>query len=314
MIRWVVILCVALLCAVPVSAAAQATPEVATVKELAVTVAAAGVAGLPNELAAGRYRVAFTNDSAAPAAFLLVQIPDGGSLDALAVGVATAMNVMDRAATPVAGGEDPMAGQAWLNETGLSGGPGAMPGETSVATSNLTPGEWAVADDFNLRSLAGAPIVTVTGEAMPTDAAAPPTDVTMLETGQGGEGFFFELQGTLQVGPQTIEIANASDQPHFVEFVRLPGPATEEDLLHLFMGDPMASPEPDALNPEDFVLAAYASAQPIGNRQWLEVDLEPGTYAIACWIPDPLAGGIPHALEGMTTVIEVGDDAATPVS
>lgn len=43
------------------------------------------------------------------------------------------------------------------------------------------------------------------------------------------------------------------------------------------------------------------------------VDLTPGTYVAVCFVIDPETG-MPHAMEGMVSLFEVGGAAATPTS
>lgn len=40
-----------------------------------------------------------------------------------------------------------------------------------------------------------------------------------------------------------------------------------------------------------------------GQANWYELDLEPGTYATVCFIPDP--SGTPHVMLGMVEVFTV---------
>jgi hypothetical protein len=37
----------------------------------------------------------------------------------------------------------------------------------------------------------------------------------------------------------------------------------------------------------------------------VELDAEPGQLIIVCFVPDPVAGGIPHAFEGMVSLLPV---------
>lgn len=53
-----------------------------------------------------------------------------------------------------------------------------------------------------------------------------------------------------------------------------------------------------------FVWTGYVALQSSGQTTWAELDLEPATYAVVCFIIDPATGG-PHALNGMGTVVTV---------
>ncbi len=48
----------------------------------------------------------------------------------------------------------------------------------------------------------------------------------------------------------------------------------------------------------------FTGTQSIGTSQWLEADLEPGTYVLICFFSD-LGDGMLHAYHGMYTVVEV---------
>ena len=37
------------------------------------------------------------------------------------------------------------------------------------------------------------------------------------------------------------------------------------------------------------------------------MDFAPGQVILACWVPDPMAEGIPHALEGMISLVPVSE-------
>lgn len=49
---------------------------------------------------------------------------------------------------------------------------------------------------------------------------------------------------------------------------------------------------------------AYAALQSGGQTTWNSWDLDPGTYAVICFIIDP-ATGRPHVMDGMATVFTV---------
>jgi hypothetical protein len=155
--------------------------------------------------------------------------------------------------------------------------------------------------------------LTVTGDlATAVAVEEPPADVKVREVNTG-EGFAFEVEGEFRVGSQVIEIANESDQPHFMELVRSPGPLTMDQLVTLFEMEEGATPPPGVPNPDEFELAAYAAVQSRGTTQWLAADLEPGYYMIACFVPDPTKGGVPHAFEGMVDIIVIGE-VGTPTA
>ena len=91
-------------------------------------------------------------------------------------------------------------------------------------------------------------------------------------------------------------------------------PVTEDQVVQAFMteeGAPLPEGVPD---PEQLQPVFYASTQASGSTQYVVANLGPGYHILACFIPDPLAGGIPHAFEGMIQVVPVGVDGATPAA
>lgn len=271
--------------------------------ELAITASDDGFAGVPAETEAGRYLVTFANEGSAPVdeeeggptSVGFVRLPDGRSLE----------DVMPEPAAEDAEGEVDPATFAWLYETYVAGGAAAEPGGTGQGIVDLPPGEYLVWDD-DPENLGAAPTMTVTGE-MPTELPEPDADVTVTEVGTA-EGYAFEVEGEFAPGPQVVAIANKSDQPHFLELARLPVPLTEEQLMQLFELEEGAAPPPGfpEFDFEQIALAGFAPSQSAGSTQWTVMNVEPGTHWLACWVPDPANEGVPHAMEGMIDLIEIG--------
>jgi hypothetical protein len=182
---------------------------------------------------------------------------------------------------------------AWVREMG---GPNApAPGGESNATLTLTPGSYFVA--CVIPGPDGVPHVmkgmirplTVVKAAKP--AADPVGDVTMTLL-----DYSFTLSGPLTPGKHLIEVRNNGAQPHEIELVRLaPGKTVQEALawLHKPEGTPPGLP--------------LGGVAPLGRGgvNWFEVDLEPGKYALICFLPD-MKDGKPHFMHGMVQEIEVG--------
>jgi hypothetical protein len=131
--------------------------------------------------------------------------------------------------------------------------------------------------------------------------------VTVVEEGAGGQGFKFTVTGEATSGPQIVKILNASDQPHFVIGFHYPEDITIEQAMEFIMFDPStgATPSPNMLDETLLTFPIYAPVQSAGATQWVELDSEPGSVIIVCFVPDPAAGGIPHAFEGMVGLLPV---------
>jgi hypothetical protein len=283
--------------------------------EIAVTVTETEIAGVPAELPAGRYLVRLTNEvpvaetpmgpESAGAGFL--KLPDDLTADAFIgmmaapMGGAEATPMDAAAATPVSEEQEAemMSPPPWYYETTLAGGPYAAPGETRSAVIDLTAGEWIVWGESP-----GAPqspvALTVTGEAA-ADQPVPEADVRidMID-------FAFEFPTPLTAGSHVVELVNVGEQPHFIGMGRVPDGTTMDDVMALFsmFENPEATPAPGALSFENLVIVLDTADQSAGVTAWYTVDLEPGTYLAVCFVPDPETG-LPHAMLGMTQLVEV---------
>ena len=206
-------------------------------------------------------------------------------------------------ATPVA--EDPADFQY---ETYLTGGPGALQGETGQGAVFLQPGDYAVLT----AGLTAAVPMTVTGEA-DMSAGSVVADATIVEVGTSGS---FDFEGTLPEGAGVLEIVNDSDQPHYIFAVHSEVPFTEDEVMALLMEEEPAegaTPEAGASEEPPLSPGFITGAQSAETTQYVAVDLRPGYYILLCFVGDPNMDGLPHAFSGMIEVVPVGVDA-TPAA
>ena len=134
---------------------------------------------------------------------------------------------------------------------------------------------------------------TVVPSANP--AATPKADVVVTL-----EDFAFTFSRSLRPGKQVIEVRNAGAQSHELVLVKLVPGKTAHDVI--------ASIEnPDA--PQAGMPIGGVTPMSIGEKNWISVDLEPGSYALICFIPD-MGDGKPHFMHGMTKEFEVGGVAS----
>jgi hypothetical protein len=118
--------------------------------------------------------------------------------------------------------------------------------------------------------------------------------------------YAFVVPPTLPAGPQVLEIANLGQEPHFFTLARVPeGTTAEEGLAAIStrFGGPAATATGE-LSAEDLTIAFVMGTQSAGVTAWYTADLTPGSYLAVCFVPDPVQG-IPHAMYGMTQIIEV---------
>jgi hypothetical protein len=275
--------------------------------ELVITATDEGLELDQSEVEAGRYLVTLNNESANPQlAVGFVQLPEGTTADDLSYADELASG------TPIpAEGPSPEQLEAlnWLYETYIAGGPSSFTDVSNQAVVELPAGEYGIWNEDPFSDLP-APTLTVSGDPeAELGGSEPEAAVTIVEVGEGGQGYSFEVDGEFQSGPQIVAVLNASDQPHFVESWQYPEEITVEQVMGTMMFDPStgATPSPDMLDFEQITFSGWASTQSIGTTQWVVMDFEPGQTVLACWIPDPLAGGVPHALEGMLQIFPIAE-------
>jgi hypothetical protein len=195
---------------------------------------------------------------------------------------------------------------AWMYEAYIAGG---VTSDSPTAVIDLRGGEYGVWADDPTSPMAAAPLA-VTGDAEARiEGPEPEAAVTIVEEGAGGEGFKFTITGEPTAGPQIVKILNASDQPHFVIGFHYPEEITIEQVMEFLMFDPSSGATPGAEMLDETLLTfpMYAPTQSVGTTQWVEMDAEAGQLILACFVPDPVAEGIPHAFEGMVGLLPVTD-------
>lgn len=219
------------------------------------------------------------------------------------------------------GKEDHQAQLARLND-------GVTPQQLQEATAGDPTGEKALA------------LVTLAGGVNAIPAGSKQTSVTELEpgnylmmcflptpdgksthvaegmaapfavTGTAGEGnepaydaqieakdFTFDIPD-MKSGEQTVEFKNNGPSPHEATLYKVADGKTAADVQK-FLGDPAS-----ASGPPPFAAAGGASAIGPGKSTYPTWDLEPGTYALTCFVPDK-ASGKPHMALGMFSSFEV---------
>jgi hypothetical protein len=267
--------------------------------ELTVTATDEGFTLSASEVEAGRYLVTVINESSAPDAIVLfARLTDGRTLADLSFADELA------AGTPMPEEGPPPESYLWLFESYLPGGTIATPDAPGQVVVDLRGGDYGV---WTLEPIPAAAL-TVTGDPEARiEGPEPEAAVTIVEEGAGGEGFRFTVNGEVHAGPQIIEVLNASDQPHEVIGEQYPDPLTMEQILGSLMFDPStgATPPPDLVDEERLTFVGYAGVQSIGTTQWVVMDFDPGQAVFLCFVPDPVAEGIPHAMEGMISLVPV---------
>lgn len=254
--------------------------------ELTLTATADGFEGIAESIEAGRYVVTMTGE-AGPEDFalggLFVQLPEGVTVD-------DAIAQMS---------ESEMGYPAVFYESRLAGGRPAMVmlGETSgVSVIDLPAGDWVVIDPAGAR----APLTfTATGE-IAANVAEPESNVTL----EMGEMYFEVADGAFVAGENTVALYNAGAQPHFAEIMMVPDGTQNENIAAAITMEMGGTPEAEPVGFDQAMPVAYLAEQSTEVTAWHSISLEPGTYALLCFVADPETG-LPHAMMGMHDVFVV---------
>lgn len=172
------------------------------------------------------------------------------------------------------------------------GGVGAIgPGESAEVIQVLQPGTYFAFNTESRPDPTKIATLEVTGDA---------TDETVEGDGEAtvnaGE-YVSESDGPLPSGKNEIVFDNIGVQPHHLLASELVGDATAEDVEAFFKTEKGEPPLSEKGTQATAVIEG-------GEGQVVTFDLEPGRYALYCFISDR-QGGPPHALKGMVDEIEV---------
>lgn len=194
----------------------------------------------------------------------------------------------DAIAALKAGGPPP----SWIVDIG---GPNApVPGGDAEATVTLTAGNYLLmclipGGDNVPHVMKGmlAPL-TVTGTAT---AAEPKSDLAMKLADYG-----FQLSKPLTAGHHVIRVENTAAQTHEVFVARLAPGKHAPDLVAWMEGGQKGPPP--------VMPAGGLTGIAPGGHAEMAIDVQPGTYALYCFVPDA-KDGKPHVAHGMMKEIEV---------
>ena len=180
----------------------------------------------------------------------------------------------------------------------LSGGPtGVVPGASGSTTGNLEPGQYVFL--CFVRSPDGVPHFAK-GMIAPLEVTEPSSTAELPEGDAelALQDFAFVGLETVDAGPQTITVTNNGPQPHEATIVKLAEGVDAAALVGMFNSTEAPS------GPPPFTSAGGVAGVANGQTVTMDVDLEPGSYAFVCFVPDP-ASGKPHAALGMVGPLTV---------
>lgn len=247
--------------------------------EITVTIAADAFTVSESEIAAGRYLVTVENNHEEALAAVFQEIPEGATIEEM-----TALLTDPEVTVP----------PDWYYTVHSAGGASAQPGASRRFVVDLAEGRYMVHWDNVVPGLSAHELV-VTGD-MPADLPQVDADMSieMLEMS-------FNLEGALTSGEHILEVTNVGAQPHFAEFMGVPDGTTVQDFVDLmasFAAGPDATPVETSLSIADISPGFMTGVLSPGVTMWAELSLDPGTYLLVCFVPDPETGA-PHAMLGM---------------
>jgi hypothetical protein len=246
------------------------------------------VTGLPQSVAAGRYLVTLDNQAADQEVETYFGIlPAGTTLDQ-----AVADLNADSEETP-----------AWVYDATWAGGPNPYAGQTDAVVVDLTEGSWFAAFDRQTDNDPQPKDTAQTLQVTAATAAATPTAIAGAVPVNMKE-FTFEIPGSIASGPQIWEMGNTGTQPHFMVLFGVPDGTTMNQVLATVQTFVTGTPAADALGLDDLHDVYDTAFISPGQHLWIQLNLDPGTYAAICFFSDKDTGQL-HALEGMVTVFTV---------
>jgi hypothetical protein len=107
--------------------------------------------------------------------------------------------------------------------------------------------------------------------------------------------FSFEMPDRLAAGRASYEVANAGPQPHELVVLKLADGKSLADVMTWYQTP--AGPPP-------FEAVGGINGLSSGMAGYMTLDLQPGSYAAVCLIPDPNTG-LPHLHLGMAKAFAV---------
>ena len=205
---------------------------------------------------------------------------------------------------------------AWAEDIGGPNTP--VPGGTSAAMLRLKPGRYVLlcfipspdGKPHVAKGMAKEMIVTgqVAGAKSPAGSAAPSPAAAPAASGKNGgavepradvtmtlRDYDFVLSTPLRAGKQVIRVRNEAAQSHEVVIAKLAPGKTPNDVIAWI--EKQDGPPPGAP-------AGGTTGIAKNGENFLTLDLEPGRYALLCFLPDA-KDGKPHFVHGMVKEIEI---------
>ena len=176
----------------------------------------------------------------------------------------------------------------------LYGGSEVAPGESLSYTTQLIPGDYILAEFCEFCDGAELhPFVVVEGDM--EEQIPPQADVTLAMV-----DFAFGVPAQISAGPQVWHLQNFGEQWHEVAVFKV-----DEGTTTLEVRDTLMSMDPESDEMPPYLPSFFWAPTGPDTQSWVTVDLEPGTYAVSCFLPDLNGDFSPHMAHGMVQVFTV---------
>ena len=176
----------------------------------------------------------------------------------------------------------------------LYGGIEIAPGESGSYITELMPGDHVLFDACEFCDDSEV-ISFVVADTDMMEQTPPESDVTLAMV-----DFAFGVPSHIAAGPQVWNVQNFGEQWHHAIIFQVDDGTTTSDVRNTLMSMDMESGEMPPYMPVTGFLPSGPDTQ-----SWMTVDLEPGTYAVACFLPDLTGDFSPHLMHGMVQVFVV---------
>lgn len=228
----------------------------------------------PEKAEAGLVEITLTNSSDSEADLQLIRVEGDRTPEEVVAGLGKAIE-----------------GQSFPEWFFAAGGVGSLgPGESATVEQVLQSGDYyAFNTEGGPPSPKSAAVTEVTGEESDAEVDEGEGTVEAAE-------YVFNAD-TLPSGSVEIAFDNIGAQPHHLIASKIKGDATAEDVEKAFKEEKGPPPLIEKVTQATAVVEG-------GEGQLVTLDLEPGRYALYCFITDR-EGGPPHALKGMVDEVEV---------
>lgn len=189
--------------------------------------------------------------------------------------------------------EGPEVKELGVEAGGTGGSAGIEAGEEQTAILNLEEGNYAFICFVQGHHQKGMVAEFEVTAAEGGEQEAPTADGEIVTA-----DFDIEMPDDFD-GQGTYEITNNGAEPHEVTFYKVDGTLEE---VEKYLASPQAFKAPPPGGEEGLGFGGGGAAIAPGTSEFIELDLDPGVYVAACFVPGKQG---PHAFEGMALAVEV---------